>query len=134
MSTNPTYWSVQKIALELTFQANWLKASGLDMKDVQNKFYDVASEVTQGEPTVKQVMIVLEGLWPANFKPVNLHYDGEPFATTMLFAQEDSACCRKIVKPKGLRVPNSFFPVATETIDLVEMEDTVSLFYVKWHF
>ena len=74
-------------------------------------------------------MSTLDSIWPANFKPVNLHYDGEPFRSTVLFAQEDNACCRKIVKPKGLRVPNSFFPIEieTETIDLVAMDDVVSV-------
>ena len=109
IGTNMTYWSIQKIATELTFQANWLKASGLDLKDLQNTYYEIASEITQGDPTVKQVSRSLERIWPAGFKPVNLHYDGEPYADTILFAQEDAAMCRKIVKPKGLKIPDSFF-------------------------
>ena len=109
MSTNPTYWSIQKIAIELTVQANWLKATGLDLRDCQNAYYEAASEITHGEPTVKQVGKTLEKLWPANFKPINLHYDGEPFADTTLFAQEDASLCRKMAKPKGLKIPDSFF-------------------------
>ena len=109
VGTNITYWSIQKIATELTFQANWLKASGLELKELQNAYYEIASEITQGEPTVKHVSRSLERIWPAGFKPVNLHYDGEPYADTILFAQEDAAMCRKIVKPKGLKIPDSFF-------------------------
>ena len=109
MSVNPTYWSVQRIAVSLAQQANWLKGTGLDVKDVQNKYYEAASEITQAEPKVKNVMKVIESLWPAQFKPVNLHYDGEPFCDTVLFAQEDSSICRKMAKPKGLKVPDSFF-------------------------
>ena len=109
IGTNITYWSIQKIATELTFQANWLKASGMDLKDVQNAYYEVASELTQGDPTVKQVTKCLEKLWPAGFRPFNLHYDGEPYSSTILFALEDATLCRKIVKPKGLKIPDSFF-------------------------
>lgn len=109
IGTNITYWSIQKIATDLTFQANWLKASGLDLKEVQNAYYEVASEITQGDPTVRQVTKCLDKLWPANFKPINLHYEGDPYMDTILFAQEDAALCRKIVKPKGLKIPDSFF-------------------------
>ena len=121
MGTNPTYWSIQKIAVSLTHQANWLKASGLDLKETQNRYYDAASKITQGEPTVKMVLLTLEGLWPAGFKPVNLHYDGEPFAETILFAKDDDSMCRKLVRPKGLKVPDSFFEKERED-EMIDLE------------
>ena len=122
MSTNPTYWSIQKIAVTLTLQANWLKASGLEMREVQTKFYEAAEKITQGEPDVRHVMEHLDGLWPANFKPINLHYDGEPFADTILFAKDDASVCRKMVNPKGLKVPDSFFNEVQEILSESEVE------------
>ena len=109
MSTNPTYWSIQKTCVSLTLQANWLRASGLDLKDVQNRYYEAASKIAQGDPTVGAILDQLEGLWPANFKPVNLHYDGNPFHDTIMFSKEDATVCAKMAKPKGLKVPESFF-------------------------
>ena len=117
MSTNPTYWSLQKISVNLAIQANWLKAAGLDLKDIQLRYLEAASAVAQGEPKVSEVLKVLDGLWPANFKPVNLHYDGEPFKDTILYAQDTSTLCVKTAKPKGLRVPDSLFNPLNDSVD-----------------
>ena len=110
MSTNPTYWSIQKIAVDLTFQANWLKSAGLELQDIQHQYYDAASKIAQSQDAkVETIMDALEGLWPAGFKPVQLHYEGEPFRKTFLFAQDDASLCVKIARPKGLRAPHSMF-------------------------
>ena len=101
MSTNPTYWSIQKIAVDLTFQANWLKSSGLELIEVQQKYYDAASAIAQSNSAqVSAIYEILAGLWPADFQPQNLHYDGEPFKQTTLFAQDDASLCVKIARPK----------------------------------
>ena len=117
MSTNPTYWSIQKISVNLAIQANWLKAAGLELKDIQVKYLEAASAVAQGEPKVSAVLQVLDGLWPANFKPVNLHYDGDPFGDTILYAQDTSTLCVKTAKPKGLRVPDSLFNPLNDSVE-----------------
>ena len=127
MSTNPTYWSIQKIAVDLTFQANWLKSAGLDLQDIQHQYYDAASKIAQSQDAkVETILEALEGLWPAGFKPVQLHYEGEPFRKTHLFAQDDSSLCVKIARPKGLRAPQSLFkttaaPAEGENGDFIEL-------------
>ena len=125
MSTNPTYWSIQKISINLTVQANWLKASGLDLRDIQHRYYEAASQVAVGNPEVTQVMSVLDGLWPAGFKPINLHYDGNPFANTVLYSTDASTLCVKSAKPKGLKIPASFFQNDSEmSVENQEPQDT----------
>ena len=109
ISTNPTYWSIQKISVSLTIQANWLKASGIDLRDIQTQYYDTASKIALGSGVVHHVIEKLDPLWPAGFKPVNLHYEGNPFRDTTLYSIDDSTLCVKMAKPKGLRVPSSFF-------------------------
>ena len=110
MSTNITYCSLQKIAVDLTFQANWLKSAGMDLQDIQHQYYDAASKIAQSEDAkVETVLEALEGLWPAGFKPSQLHYEGDPFRKTNLFAQDDASLCVKIARPKGLRAPLSLF-------------------------
>ena len=104
MSTNPTYWSIQKIVVELAFQANWIKGAGLELQDVQAAYCDAAAKIAQSsDAQVSSIFQHLEGLWPANFQPHNLQYEGEPFRTTSLFAQDDASLCVKIARPKGLK-------------------------------
>ena len=129
LSVNPTYWSIQKISVNLAAQANWIKASGLELKELQAKYLEVASQIVQGEPTVRNVMEILAGLWPANFRPIKLHYDGEPFIDTVLYAQDSSTLCVKTAKPKGLKVSDSLFGELNDSVNdasAVPVEDLVS--------
>ena len=102
-AVNPTYFSIQRLSTELVTQANWLKASGLELQKVIDKYFDAAADIASSSGTVGDIDHVLVQLWPANFKPHRLHYENEPFLKATLFAQEDENLCDNTAQLKGFK-------------------------------
>ena len=100
-SVNPTYFSIQRICTELVTQANFLKATGLDLQKIQEKLICKAGEVATSSGQVGVIEEILANIWPAGFKPHRLHYDNEPFENITLFAQEDENLCMNSAQLKG---------------------------------
>ena len=102
-SVNPTYFSIQRLATQLVTQGNWLRASGIDLQKTIDKYFDAAEEIASSSGMVEDVDQILSTLWPANFRPHKLHYEGEPFAKATLFAQEDENLCDNRAQLKGFK-------------------------------
>ena len=98
MATNPTYYSIQKVASELAAMAGWLKASALELRQVEDAFAAAANDVAHSSQRVSEVRFAMRHLWPAGFHPDNLHFDGDPYANASLYAREDDTQC--LVSPQ----------------------------------
>ena len=85
-------------------QANWLKASGLELTKIIETYFRTASTIATSSGRVDDIDALLADLWPAAFRPYRLHYDSEPFAGHTLFAQEDENICDNSAKLKGFDV------------------------------
>ena len=114
-SVNPTYFSIQRICTELVTQANWLKASGLEMPRTLEKFIKAATEIATSSGKVSDIEAILATHWPANFRPHKLHYDDDPFADTILFAQEDDSICMNTAVLKGFEFTHTEFRAQAPT-------------------
>ena len=119
-AVNPTYFSIQRIATELVTQANWLKASGLELPKIVDKYFDAAAAIASSSGIVEDVDRILTPLWPANFKPHRLHYENEPFSRAVLFAQEDEQLCDNSAQLKG-------FKFSRRSKDATEVMDTTTM-------
>ena len=130
---NPTYLSIQKICTELITQSNWLKASGLDLPKVLEKYGKIAAEIAMSSGKVDDIDRLLADIWPSGFRPHRLHYDSEPFAANTLYAQEDENLCDNSAKLKGFDVvknasdPSSTIPSSTSTVKaMASIESTIN--------
>ena len=98
MATNPTYYSIQRIASELAAMAGWLKASALELRQVEDALAAAANDVAHSSQRVSEVRFAIRHLWPAGFHPENLHFEGDPYANASLYAREDDTQC--LVSPQ----------------------------------
>ena len=98
MATNPTYLSIQRIASELAAMAGWLKASALELRQVEDALTAAANDVAHSSQRVSEVRFAIKHLWPAGYQPDNLHFDGDPYANASLYAREDDTQC--LVSPQ----------------------------------
>ena len=98
MATNPTYFSIQRIASELAAMAGWLKASALELRQVEEALTAAANDVAHSSQRVSEVRFAIRHLWPAGYQPENLHFDSDPYANASLYAREDDTQC--LVSPQ----------------------------------
>ena len=98
MATNPTYLSIQRIASELAAMAGWLKASALELRQVEEALTAAANDVAHSSQRVSEVRFAIRHLWPAGYQPENLHFEGDPYANASLYAREDDTQC--LVSPQ----------------------------------
>ena len=80
MSINPTYYTVEAIAIRLTAMGDWLRSSGIDAYGWSDKFYLFAKAVVYDEPNGQSIFKTLELIWPAGLKGNVIHYEQNPFA------------------------------------------------------
>ena len=98
MATNPTYFSIQRIASELAAMAGWLKASALELRQVEDALAAAANDVAHSSQRVSEVRYAIRHVWPAGYQPDNLHFDGDPYSNASLYAREDDTQC--LVSPQ----------------------------------
>ena len=93
LATNPTYFSIQRISSELAAMAGWLRASALELHQVIEAFANASNDVAHGSQKVTEVRFAVRHLWPAGYKPENLHFDADPYLHADLYAREDDTQC-----------------------------------------
>ena len=93
MATNPTYFSIQRIASELAAMAGWLKASGLELHHLVEAYVAASNDVAQCTQKVSEVFFAIRFLWPAGYKPDELHFEGNPYSHASLYPREDDTQC-----------------------------------------
>ena len=93
MATNPTYFSVQRVASELAAMAGWLKASALELHQLVEAYVAASNDVAQCTQKVSEVYFAIRFLWPAGYKPDELHFEGDPYVQASLYAREDDTQC-----------------------------------------
>ena len=80
MSINPTFYTVEAIAIRLTAMGDWIRASGVDCYGWAEKFYLVTKSIVHDEPNGQSIFKSLELIWPAGLKGNVIHYEQNPFA------------------------------------------------------
>ena len=80
ISINPTFFTVEAIAIRLTAMGDWLRAASLDFYGWVEKFYLTAKSVVHDEPNGHTILKSLESIWPSGLKGSIIHYEDNPFA------------------------------------------------------
>ena len=101
------------------------------MPKIFDKHLKTATEIATSSGRVGEVDQMLSKLWPANFKPHRLHYEGEPFENETLYAQEDENVCINTASLKGFDFTPSEFrahekPTAEEEPSMMASSSGVS--------
>lgn len=80
ISVNPTFFTVEALAIKLTVMGDWVRAASLDHYGWAEKFYLTAKSIVHDEPIGAAILKNLESIWPAGLKGSLIHYDSQPFA------------------------------------------------------
>ena len=88
MSINPTFYTVEAMAVRLTAMGDWIRASGMDCYGWSEKFYLVTKSLVMDEPIGQAVFKSLELIWPAGLKGNVIHYEQSPFAKAEFVVNE----------------------------------------------
>ena len=88
ISINPTFFTVEAIAIRLTAMGDWIRAASLDHYNWAEKFYLTAKSIVNDEPSGSLIFKNLENVWPAGLKGTIIHYENQPFAKAEFIVNE----------------------------------------------
>ena len=88
IAINPTFFTVEAIAVRLTAMGDWVRAASLDNYNWAEKFYLTAKSIVHDEPLGRDIFKNLESIWPAGLKGSIIHYEGQPFQKAEMVVNE----------------------------------------------
>ena len=88
ISVNPTFFTIEAIAVRLTALGDWIRAASFDQYGWAEKFYLTAKSIVHDEPQGAAIMKNLEHIWPAGLKGSLIHYENHPFAKAEFIINE----------------------------------------------